>query len=134
MKIPQDKGFIALVSVIIISSILLILAVTLNFSGFFGRLNTYNGEIKAESEALASSCIDHAILKLAEDDTFDGDVSVSVGTESCYIYTLNFSGNDATFVTRGIKNGAHTFYKTTMDTDTFKIASFLECPTLSTCP
>jgi len=79
----------ALMSVIIISVILLLIASTLSFTGFSGRLNILDSEYKERSLALAEACLDMVLLKLAIDPTYSGGPpDVNVGTNKCSI--LNF--------------------------------------------
>ena len=74
----SSAGFIALFSVIIITSVLLISAVALSFSGFLGRFNVFDSELKAESSALAEACIERVRLEFALDDSFSGSGEVDI--------------------------------------------------------
>jgi len=82
----KNRGFMALMSVIIISVILLLIASTLSFSGFSGRLNILDSEYKERSLALADACLDTAILRLATNPAYvGGPPDVSVGSDKCTI-------------------------------------------------
>lgn len=61
----NERGYIALVSVLIISVVLLTLAVSVSLTGFYARSNILGTEVKEQSTALAESCIQKAIADVA---------------------------------------------------------------------
>lgn len=71
IKKDVQGGFIALMSAIIISAILLGFAVTSGASSFHSRFNTVDGEFKRVSLGLAESCVNVALLKISEDYNYD---------------------------------------------------------------
>ncbi|OGI60837.1 hypothetical protein A2814_03435 [Candidatus Nomurabacteria bacterium RIFCSPHIGHO2_01_FULL_38_19] len=82
-------GFIALMSAIIISVILLLIAVNLSFTGFYSRSNILDSEFKARSSALAEACVDTVLLNLANNPSYTGEESITVsGTDTCEIGTI----------------------------------------------
>lgn len=85
----HEKGFIALISAIILSVLLLGLTVSLGFSSFFTRFNILDSESKERSLALAEACGDTAVLRMARGVTVPG--TVAIGTDSCEI--ISVSGN-----------------------------------------
>jgi hypothetical protein len=85
------RGFIALISAIIISTVLLAVAATLDQGVFFARFDGLNGEYHAIAAHLADGCIETALLKLRDDydytveddsayDPAQGGVPVAEGT------------------------------------------------------
>ncbi len=134
----QKKGFIALMSVIIITFVLLLLGISLGFTGFFGRLNIFDSELKVRSNALAEACIEVAILKIAEDPAYSqGSISViPVDAESCYIFSVDNSGGKAEVFTggvAGIGGKAYSCYRSVVDVSIFEIIEFEELLTGDTC-
>jgi len=127
----SKNGFIALFSVIIITSVLLISAVALSFTGFLGRFNVFDSELKAESGALAEACIEYARLQFAEDESFSGEGEVDVGEETC---EYDVSGDE--IKSWASVNNVYTYYFAEVDLNEpdIPIVSFKECPELSTCP
>ncbi len=88
----KNSGFIALMSAVILSAVLLLLAANLSFTGFFDRSNILDSELKKRSLAAAEACADTAILKLINDKDYilvAADHTISVGTDSCDIYSLS---------------------------------------------
>lgn len=63
----SGAGFIALVSAVIISVVLLTLVIGTGERGFSSRFNILNSELKAMSSGLAEACVETAILFLAQD-------------------------------------------------------------------
>lgn len=84
-----DKGFIALISVIIISLILMLVATTLSFSAFFGRYNILDSEMKETSVYFAEACVDHVLVNLAKDSAYiRTNEDVVVGDSYCTIKSV----------------------------------------------
>lgn len=67
MHTHHNRGFIALISAIIISVILLGLAVAVGSSTFFARFNALNREYKRISLGLAESCVHAALSRISLD-------------------------------------------------------------------
>ncbi|MDQ3075644.1 MAG: hypothetical protein M3Q34_00760 [bacterium] len=126
----KNRGFIALFSVIIISFVLLSVATTLNFSGFYGRFNVLDTEMKKISGNLADACIEKARLVIAQNTSYTGTASVTVGSKTCDYVVSNQSG-DKIIVAHSEVNKAHTYYKVVVNNDvsTIPITSFEELPT-----
>lgn len=92
----KRNGFMALISVVIISVILLLIATTLSMTGFAGRLNILDSEYKERSLGLAEACVDAAILRLAQTPTYAVNppgVVVPVGVDSCNIRSITPATN-----------------------------------------
>ena len=120
---PLHRGFIALISALLISTVLLGLAATLCMSSLFARLDALSQEYHRVALGLAESCAQVALLKVAQnyayDPTVDADyvsgrgVYVLVGTdgqgisEACSIASVSFAldpsrhRETATIMTRG---------------------------------
>lgn len=110
----NNGGYIALISAIIISFILISLTFTVSASGYFSRTNVSYIEYKRVSLGLAESCANAALLKVAQNYNYTpplgGDV-VRVGTEICTILKVTnmteVAGRRTTTVfSRGIYRGA----------------------------
>lgn len=131
IKKERSGGFIALISVVIISFVLLLAATTLSFGGFYSRFNILDSESKEASDELADACIEHARLLLSLDTTINNisaySGTASVGSDSCD-YIIN---TDSTIVAHGSKRDANTYYKVTVNESvaTLPITSFEELTT-----
>ena len=96
-KNKNEKGFIALITAIVLSVILITITISLNQIGFLTRGETADAEYKDRSSALADGCADSALLKLANDLTYAGnDPSISIGSDTCSIGSVGLDPLDAT--------------------------------------
>ena len=116
-KYKNDSGFVALITAIILSAVLLIIVITLNQTSFFTRGILIDSESKERSAALAEACVDIAMLKLANNPTYGGDEpAVSIGSDSCEIFHIDpLLGGQQTIETKGIFNGATTNLSVVVD-------------------
>lgn len=131
-----NEGFIALFTVIIVSFVLLLVAITLNFSGFYGRFNILDSELKEMSDKLADACLEQARLAIAVDDYDLGDeVTLSSDDGECK-YTIASGGNIT--IEAVVKDRAYTYYHVEVDTSDPLVpivsGGFSECTSVSTCP
>ena len=78
-----NRGFIALITSVIISAVLLLVATNLNLTGFYASSNLLDYELKEISFNLAEACVDTAILKIINNPAY------SPANE-----TINIEGND----------------------------------------
>ena len=91
-KIKSNTGFIALISAVVISVILLLIATNLSLTSYYGRSSILDSELKKRSSALAEACADTAILKLINSKDYAlvaADHNISVGTGYCDIFSLS---------------------------------------------
>ncbi len=130
------RGFIALVSAVIISLTLLAIVLSLNFSSFFTRFNILDSENKKRSGLLADACLDIAHMKLTEDSTYLGGEIIRQGDDSCRICPVTTSSGSITVTTRVTVGSAVTNLTMNVDASTLAVESTKELPTLSTalCP
>ncbi len=92
MKKTLENGFMAITTVMILSVILLLVATSLSFSGFFTRYNILDNELKKVSTGIAEACVDQALLKLAIDSNYPGGEIVNVSGNPCTIKNITVSG------------------------------------------
>lgn len=96
-KLKNNNGFMALMSAIIISAVLLLIVTSLSFTGFYTRSNILDSELKEKSSALAEACVDTALLKLANDPLYappSGGEYIKVdevSNEACTIKSISGS-------------------------------------------
>lgn len=132
MSSNAQRGFVALMSVIIISAILLTMLFTLNMASFFARYDALASENKRVSLGLAEACMEAAKLKIAQDSVYtpaSGGDCVSVSdtcgaagaSKTCKICSVSGAGNSRTIVTRAVTNGSYT---TILMTGTISPGSF----------
>lgn len=89
--IKSQRGYIALISVIIISAVLIIITFATSFGAFFARFNSLDGEFKKQSAALAEGCIDTALLQLARDPNNTATETFTIGAGVCSIVSIQLN-------------------------------------------
>ncbi len=121
----SNNGFVALMSAIIISVVLLLLATSLSLTGFYDRSNILDRELKEKSSALAEACVDTAILKLANDPTYSGNEIITVsGGETCRIESIS----GGTIISKANYNNTY-FTNLEVDVDSnFSVTRWEEVP------
>lgn len=129
MKHAPQSGFIALISAIIITVLLLTIVSTASLGGFFGRFNILDSEFKDRSRALAEGCVDTALLRLANDPNYVGGAPpIPVGSDSCDVMSVESLGSSKVIKTKGEFQNAHTNLKVTVDATTLLVAGWEELP------
>ena len=128
-KREKESGFIALMSAIILSVILLLIATTLSFTGFYSRFNILDSESKERSSALADACMDVALLGFAQGTPYSVDTNIIVGENTCLVGGFITSGSQKIFKTRGIYSNSYTNLEVTVNGINFAIISVAEIPT-----
>ena len=96
----MKKGYIALISSIIISMLMLMISLTLSFTGFFSRINILNAEFKEISLRLAEACVDVALLKLSENQSYQGNENIAINDKQCSILIIEAAGNEKVIKTK----------------------------------
>lgn len=125
-----NGGFVALITAIILTAILLVVTVTLNQTGFLTRGILLDSEYKERSSALAEACVDVARLKLANNSLYLGDEpEVLIGSEMCEIFHVDPPVADQQIIkTRAVYNKAVTNLEVTVDSTDFSVISWEEVP------
>jgi hypothetical protein len=129
----NHRGFIALMSVIIVGAILIVLIYTVGISIFFSRFNVLDTEDKHTSSALAEGCVREAQLLLAENSSYTpalGGECISLGgicggsdtQRVCKICSIATSGTIATVLARATYNGAFTNLAVSFNTSRGNVA------------
>ena len=116
----KSKGFIALISTIIISAILLLVATSLSSASFYNRSNILDAELKERSFALAEGCVDAAVLKLAKNFNYSpasGGETVDIGADTCTIQSVEASSAGKIIKTRSEYRNFVTNLEVEVDSD-----------------
>lgn len=120
------KGYIAIVTAILISFLMLLLAVTFGASSLLGRFEAVDYSSKRTSYFVARSCLDHARLELALDSSYAGDENVAVDTHQCTVRPLTTQGSNTIIEATAIINGQTTNLSLTVLTAELTTVSFAE--------
>ncbi len=93
-NLEKQKGFIALISLLIILAVTLLIAISTNLFGISELDMGVQGGQSAKAFSLASLCAEDALMKLKDDLNYSGNESFSVGEGGCDILSLEGSGNN----------------------------------------
>jgi hypothetical protein len=132
----SSNGYIALMSVIIISLLLITITAALSQANYFSRLNILQDEFKTTSDNLATACVNYARAKLmADPNNYSGnEPSIPVGADTCSVIAVLPTGNNwpKTIKTQGVypKNQAEESYTnlTVVLNSNFSVNSWQETP------
>lgn len=120
-----QRGFIALVSAVIISAVLLMAAITGSLGGFYTRFTVLNAEFKEQSSALADACTSVLLFTLGEDAGYAGpSLNYPVGSDACTIFAASKPGaSPRIFTVQGVYQHAYTNLRVVVDVDTLMVIS-----------
>ena len=123
----DQKGYIALISSIIIAAILMTVVFSLGYTSFTARFNILDSEYKERSYDLAKACMDIALLKLInEPSSYTGNESIIFNGEACSILDITSSGGQYTLKSKASVSKAFTSLKMTISSGTFSVISLEE--------
>ena len=126
----KPRGFIALMSAIIISGVLLMVAAAGSLAGFYTRSNVVDTELKERSVAAADACADQALVGLAVDQNYAGNEARALNSlDVCKISAVTTSGTLKKFTVQATSSAmAVTNLQITYSTTTQSVLSWLEVP------
>ncbi len=123
----KNEGFVALISTIIITAILLIVLTTLSLSEFYARYNILDSELKRRSNDIAEACADTAILKIANDSTYTGNETENISDGTCTIGPVT-GVSTKSFTTQTTYKNYYTNLQIVINSSTFTVISWQEVP------
>lgn len=108
------NGYVVLTSIIIISVVILLIALTLGITSFLTRLDISSSYYKEISNSLSKACVQTALLKLSLSPSYSGNETIPVGSDSCQIISVTASGSNKIISTQGQYQNSYTNLKTTV--------------------
>jgi len=123
----NQKGYMALTSVIIMFAILVALVLTLSLSGFFNRSNVLDVYSKERSLALAEGCAEETLLRLADDLNYAGGETIAISEGfNCEIMPVLLFGDYREVRTSAEVGEAITMILVRVDKDDLTLVSWEE--------
>ncbi len=89
----HQQGYIALVTILIISAIVLLVGISVNLLSISESDMGLQKNQSSEAYYLANLCAEDALMKLKDDLNYLGNETLTIGDGSCYIYAPEGSGN-----------------------------------------
>lgn len=93
MSMKYKNGFIALTTVLILSAIFLSLSISIATHAILNAGINVGAYTSAQSKALAEACVEYAQIELSRTLNYDGDESILIDDQSCYILPISGEGN-----------------------------------------
>ena len=115
LLLKQEPGFIALISVITISALLVsgVLGLSDIAVNHHHELSQIDNKLQTEASALGTA--QYALLRYAQDKTYSGNESLKTDGTTCTISPLVVATNQLTFTTACTLWGSTTFIQTQAD-------------------
>lgn len=128
----SHKGFIALMSAVIISAVLMLTVVAGALSGIYARSNVLDAELKSRSRAVADACLEQALLLVTNDPGYGSSAPETEyqkfnSIDACEL-TVSGAAPTKTISVQGSSTKAVTNLSATYDTDTKALSSLAEVP------
>lgn len=122
-----SRGFVALVAILIFSTILLIIVVSLSRYGVMARFALLDIERKTESEAVASACISVARVMVVDDPLMIAtNMVIPVKEKTCVIESIVGAGLIRRAKISSVVEGATTNYLVDIDPQNGKVTRMIE--------
>lgn len=126
----KERGYIALMSVIVISVLLMTIAIAVSFTGFFSRFNVLSEEYKERSLALAEACADTALLNLSLDPGYNPiNQTINIDSDACIVVSKQIdspAAGQTTILTSGQFQQATTNIKVVVGSSDLSLVSWEE--------
>lgn len=123
----DQHGFIALISILILSSVLLASTLALAQFGIANRFFILNLEQKSMSEKRAEACVEIARIKAYNNPTYTTSAtSVTIGGGTCTLTSVAVSGNTTTIKATATEGDTVSNLLVTVDNTTGNFTTFSE--------
>lgn len=124
-RTTTHSGYIALITVMILTAITLVLIASISLSTYYGRAGQLDSKLKEHAYFLAYSCLDRAILKLSYDPAYPGNETIDIETDQCLIGAIQASGSNKIITASASIGEASSTLVVTVD-ENLNIISFVE--------
>ncbi len=104
----KKSGYIALTTVLILTAVMLIIVLSLNLNAISESKIAISEEATHKAFFLATACAEDALRKLKDNTSYGGNETIAIGSESCFIETVEGSGNANRIVKTRSTVGEHT--------------------------
>ncbi len=121
-----ENGYMAIVTAIILSLVMLAIASVSGSSSLWARMNETDAYSKRISYFLSRSCLDYSLLRLAQTASYAGSATVPVGSDQCTLRPVVPSGVNTIIEAKGQFNGATTNLRLTVVTQDLSTVSLEE--------
>lgn len=122
----MTRGFIALISVILICGFLLVIVATLSLRSYYARLGVLEREYKEQSRAYSYACIESVQLRVLAEPSYVGGDSIPIGDGICTVGERTYNSFTVGYTYRG----RSTLYRVQIEPNSRKIDGVQEIPSM----
>lgn len=128
MTHSTTSGFIALMSAILISAVLLLVVTTGSLTGFYQRFNILDTEFKGRSAAAADACADQAFLLVANNPAYVGLTLLDINALDSCRALVGDDSPDKSIRIQATSSSAVTNLQIIYNPNTLSVVSWQEIP------
>ena len=124
----KNRGYIAITSAIVLSLLIMAVATALGGSAILSRFSILDLTAKRASFFAARACLDRALLELALNSNYTGNITVQIEEDGnqCALYAIESSPPNKIIKSRSQVRGATTNLKLTVNSTTLSTVSLEE--------
>ncbi len=120
----DQDGFVALVSIMIITSLLLVMIISMSTTAFFASASTLEFSDAVIARAKAFNCGEIVLLRLSSNEKFEGSQDLFVQDQNCEVSNIDKSNSaEYSFSCAVLENHALAVVKFIIQPTTFSIVS-----------
>jgi hypothetical protein len=115
-KVSKNRqGFIALITMIIISVLFENIVFSSGFTSLLSQQNILLTYQKEESFYNARSCLSYAVLKIFRDSSYYGNENITISSDVCFVLSIIVTGKIAIISTRAVVDTVSTKLESKVD-------------------
>lgn len=122
------KGYIAIITTIVLAILCLTIAVSLGISAAVSRLENHDFVFNESAYYLTQSCLDYAHLQLAHGSSYAGNETITIGNYQCSILPIESAPSQKIIKASSQVNNIAVSLKLTVDSYTLRLVSLEEVP------
>ncbi len=101
MSDPNNKGFITLISVLVLTAIGVAVGVSVILSGLGSSRSAFALEQSGQAKALANACAEESLQQIYDSIPFSGTATLTFGEGSCTYTVTKLTGQNRTIAVTG---------------------------------
>lgn len=101
MSDQNSRGFITLISVLVLSAVGVAVGISLILLGLGSSRTSFALEQSGQAKALANACAEEALAQIADSVPFSGSGSLTLGQGSCTYTVTKLTGQNRTIAASG---------------------------------
>jgi hypothetical protein len=125
-KSISKSGYVALMSALIISAVIILIVTVIGQVSFLGRSSIADVHFKEKSRALAEGCVNEALLKLSSSSSYAGNETINVASDTCKILSVAASSSGRIISTQAQFHNSFTNYRVTIASSAVSILGWEE--------